>query len=399
MGLSRALLMRTEQKIKILGASARYDVCASCWVDPIPRPDAPAPRSVRPESFITRAVVPGKSRCVRLFKVLQTNSCRHNCLYCVNRRDLDRPRTSFRPDELADLFMSLVHARKVDGLFLSSGILDSPQAAQASMIETARLLRLRHRYRGYLHLKILPGADPAQISQVLRLADRTSVNLEAPTRDRLRRIAPDKNLTDDIVKPLVDIHRLSQGRDLLPAGITTQFVVGPARESDHEILAATSWLYHNVSLRRAYYSAFSPVPGTPLESVQATPELREHRLYQADWLLRFYGFDLAELPFDSVGALPEKLDPKHAWALAHLDSFPLEVNSAPKEMLLRTPGVGPVSAQRILAARKTHRFSRLAELSKLGVATSRARDFLTLAGRFFPTPPAPSLRQLDLFSP
>ncbi len=392
--------MKTEQKIKILGKSARYDVCGSCWMDPVPRLDKPHRRDVRPEDFIYRAVVPGAKRCVRLFKVLQTNFCRHNCLYCMNRRDMDRQRSSFAPDELARLFMQLVRARKVDGMFLSSGISGSAEAAQSRMIETARILRNRYQYRGYLHLKVLPGATVEQVKEVVKLADRTSVNLEAPNRKRLKRIAPDKNLTDDIVKPLVNIHRFSQGENVIPGGITTQFVVGPAGESDKEILASTWWLYRNVDLRRAYYSAFSPVPDTPLEDVPATSELREHRLYQADWLLRFYGFDFEELPFGRAGSLPEELDPKHAWALRHIDYFPVEVNEAPKEMLLRTPGVGPVSVERIVRLRRTRRFTRLKELSKLGVAITRARDFVLLAGRFYPTPaPADdSADQLELFA-
>ena len=392
--------MKTEQKIKILGKSARYDVCGSCWMDPIPRLEEPQRRDVGPEAFIYRAVVPGEKRCVRLFKVLQTNVCRHNCLYCMNRRDMDHQRSSFAPDELARTFMQLVRARKVDGMFLSSGISDSAEVAQSRMIETASILRNRYQYRGYLHLKVLPGATVEQVKEVVKLADRTSVNLEAPNRKRLKLIAPDKNLTDDIVKPLVDIHRLSQGENVIPAGITTQFVVGPAGESDKEILASTWWLYRNVDLRRAYYSAFSPVPDTPLEGLPATSELREHRLYQADWLLRFYGFDFEELPFGRVGSLPEELDPKHAWALRHIDYFPVEVNEAPKEMLLRTPGIGPVSVERIVRLRRARRFTRLKELSKLGVATKRARDFVLLSGRFYPTP-APagdSADQLELFA-
>ena len=386
--------MDTESKIKILGKSARYDVCGSCWTDPVPRPERPARPAARPEDFIYRAASSGRS-CVRLFKVLQTNVCQNNCLYCANRRDIDRPRTAFSPEELAGLFMQLVRRRKVDGLFLSSGICGSAQASQTRMIETVDILRNRYGYRGYVHLKVLPGASRAQMEEVLKLADRTSVNLEAPNRARLARLAPEKDLTGDLVRLLVELDQLSRGSGHIPAGITTQLVVGAAGESDREILESCWWLYRHAALRRAYYSGFSPVTDTPLENLPATPVVREHRLYQADWLLRFYGFDLAEIPFETEGSLPEKLDPKHAWAVKHIDRFPLEVNEATRAVLLRVPGIGPVSADRILRARRLGRIGRLSELAKLGVAVKRARDFVLLAGRFDPTPAGS--RQLDLF--
>ena len=372
--------MDAERKLALLGQAAKFDACSvSC-----------APGAVRGRRLkvpipggICRVVLPD-GRVKRLFKVLQSNFCTGNCLYCANRASRDIRRAAMTPDELARAFLALHRARQVEGLFLSSGIHGSPDRAMERMIATAELLRFRHGYEGYIHLKVLPGASAAAVERAVRLADRTSVNLEAPTTEHLSRIAPEKDLREGVIRPMQLVARFRREHPVLPAGLTTQFVVGAAGETDRQLVETVAWLYRRVSLTRAYYSAFVPVGGTPLEGSSPTPLRREHRLYQADWLLRFYGFSPGELVFDERGNLPTQVDPKLAWALAHPEFFPVEVNTADRAALLRVPGIGPRSVRRILRERRRARITRLEVLRRMGVVVKRARDYLTLAGRFRP---------------
>ncbi|MEW6324746.1 MAG: putative DNA modification/repair radical SAM protein [Nitrospirota bacterium] len=340
-------------------------------------------------------------RSVKLLKVLQTNICEFDCFYCEHRASRDVPRTYVSPDELAKTFMMLHQRRLVDGLFLSSGITKKVDTMQERMVQTAELLRTKHRFKGYIHLKIMPGASLSAVERTMQLADRVSLNLEAPTPAHLAKLSSKKNFLDAILTRMVWVKRVQERQPgLIRAGQITQFVVGAAGESDQDVLTTTSRLYEQVRLRRAYFSAFSPVPETPLDSLPPAPLLRQHRLYQADWLLRFYGFSLTELVFDERGHLPQAADPKMAWALRHPEYFPLDLRRASPEQLLRVPGIGPISARRIVDLRRDAVITDLRQLSRLGVAAKRAAPFLLLGGRAL-APPVPSgfpPAQLDLWS-
>ena len=331
-------------------------------------------------------------RCVTLLKVLMTNCCVYDCAYCVNRRSNDTPRASFTPEELADLTINFYRRNYIEGLFLSSGVFRSPDYTTELMIRALRLLRERHRFNGYIHAKAIPGTSPELVEQLGLLADRLSVNIELPSEAGLRTLAPDKT-KGAILAPMRQIQaRNQQSREELvkyrhapkfaPAGQSTQLIVGATADSDFHILRLTQGLYDRYRLKRVFYSAYVPVVEhalLPARDVKP-PLLREHRLYQADWLLRFYGFRAEELLDERSPDFNPLVDPKCSWALAHLDFFPVEVNTADYEALLRIPGVGVTSARRILSARRTGRL-RIEQLRKLGVVMKRAQYFLTASGR------------------
>ena len=363
--------MDLSQKIDLLGESAKYDVCRGCGTESNRRRDE---RGL----WIYPAVRPDGRR-ISLLKVLQSNICEKNCAYCVNRAGRDIPRTSFTPEELARSFDNLARRGLAEGLFLSSGVCGSVHHATDRMLATVDLVRNRYHFRGYIHLKILPGADDASIEASVRMAQRVSVNLEAPSSRRLRALAQGKDYARDLLAPLAradEIRRRINPR----VSLTTQFVVGAADEPDQELLSAASWLYRQLRLARSYYSAFQPITNTPLENHPATPAWREHRLYQADFLLRDYGFGLQEMVFDATGNLPREADPKMVWARRHPERFPLEVNTASREDLLRIPGIGPVSADRILARRRQ---GTLRDLKHLGIPGQPppGAPFILLGGR------------------
>lgn len=373
-----------EGKIQLLGDAARDDACASAWSEAARPPRSRPPSRSALRSAVYTSLRPGGGA-IRLFKILLDNRCRMDCRYCGLRASADTPECRLEPEELARAFIDLQRRRIVEGLFLSSAIPDHPERVQEKMIAAVAIIRKRYGFRGYVHLKILPGVSEGAVAEACRLADRVSVNLEAPNQERLSRIAPHKDLKEGMIRRLLWARRCAESRREVPAGLTTQFVVGAAGESDREILTASDWLYRNLSLRRAYYSALRPVRGTPLAGVSAPPPGREHRLYQSDWLLRFYGFAFSELPFEAAtGNLRLDLDPKLAWASAHPDRFPVEINRAAREELLRVPGLGPVSAERILARRRQGKIASLDALKALRVPAHRARNYLTLDGRFFP---------------
>jgi len=363
-----------EQKIETLGDSARYDLCNACGAATRSRDDL--------GRWIYPAALPDGQR-VRVLKVLLTNVCEKNCYYCGVRASRDVPRASFSPDELARAFDRMQRADLVDGLFLSSGVCVSADRTMERMIACVELIRNRYQYQGYVHLKLLPGASEAHIERALQLAHRVSVNLEAPNAERLAAIAPRKAYFEELARPMRTAKRLieASGGRLAPAGQTTQFVVGAAGEPDREILSTTAQLYRQVGLRRAYFSAFQPVPGTPFDGREATPLWREHRLYQADWLLRFYGFGFEDLVFDDQGNLPRQADPKLLFARSHPELFPVEVNRASRQELLRVPGLGPRSVGRILRWRQQATLRELTDLSKAGAVAQRAAPFVLLAGR------------------
>ncbi|MHB1293624.1 MAG: radical SAM protein [Anaerolineae bacterium] len=363
--------MDALQKIDLLGRAAQYDICRGCGQDDQRRRDELG-------HWIYPAIRPDGKR-INMLKVLQSNVCERDCAYCANRSQRDIRRVTFTPDELARIFDQMVQRGLVQGLFLSSGVCGSTAHATGRMLATVELVRKRYLFHGYIHLKILPGEDDASIGASLKLANRVSVNLEAPNRERIGAISRTKGFELELLRPLQRAHYL-RVEDGQPVSLTTQFVVGAAGESDQELLITASQLYEGISLSRAYYSAFQPIPDTPLEGHPATPAWREHRLYQADFLLRQYGFGLQELVF-SEGNLPHEADPKLMWALHHPEQFPIEVNTAPEPALLRIPGIGPASAKRLLTWRRQGRITELRQIHQAGAVAERAAPFLLLNGR------------------
>jgi predicted DNA-binding helix-hairpin-helix protein len=339
---------------------------------------------------ITQAVMPGGKR-ITLLKTLLTSACERNCFYCPFRSGQNYRRATFTPDEMASTFMTMYRAGMVEGLFLSSGIIKGGVSTQDRLIDTAEILRKKHNYNGYLHLKIMPGAEKDQVRRSMQMASRVSVNLEGPNTKRLALLAPKKIFFEELLEPLKWVEDIR--RSELPRGMwnenhdqrwpssTTQFVVGAVGESDLELLSTTAYLYENAGLSRTYYMAFRPVPGTPLEDHPPEDPWRRHRLYQASFLLRDYGFDMEELPFDPKGDLSLTLDPKQNWALDNLSQSPVEVNQADWELLIRVPGIGPKGARSILQARRNTTFRQLVDLKRIGVNPGRPAPFVLLDGK------------------
>ncbi|MFA4029943.1 MAG: hypothetical protein GDYSWBUE_001279 [Candidatus Fervidibacterota bacterium] len=376
--------MDIQERLKLLSLEACVEVA-----DPIEETQLLTPSGVATTQrligrlvksiYVAKAPSRRGTRKVRLLKTLLTNACRNDCRYCATSCLVDRRVISLTPHELATAFMEMYRRGLVSGLFLSSGVHGSADATMEKLIDTAIILRRKLGYRGYLHLKVMPGASEEAIKQAAKFADRLSCNLEAPNASRLKAIAPSKDFEGEIWKTLTLIGDCAG--ETLKCGYTTQLVVGAAGESDREILSTTWLLYRQHGLHRAYYSGFMPIPGTPMENHPPTSQQRQLRLYQADWLLRFYGFELDELVFDDAGNLPLDVDPKMAWATSHMDAFPVEVNEAPKELLLRVPGIGVTAAERIIKARRERKLTSVEQLMALGVAIERCAPFILLDGK------------------
>jgi predicted DNA-binding helix-hairpin-helix protein len=328
---------------------------------------------------IHHAVMPGGRR-IALLKTLLTSACERDCNYCAFRQGRDFRRATFSPDELARLFMQLYQKGLAEGIFLSSGVAGGGPHTEDRLIATAELLRRRYGFQGYIHLKIMPGAERDQIAAAMRLANRVSVNLEAPNTRWLQLLAPHKVFTEELLQRLRWIEELRRELPGHQPSSTTQFVVGAAGESDLELLTTTEFLHRQVGLARAYCVAVTPIPGTPLENHPPASPLREHRLYQSSFLLRDYGFTVEELPFDAGGNLPLEHDPKWVWASRELLHAPVEINTADRLTLLRVPGIGPKGAARLLQARRHGRLRELTDLRKLGIAADRAAPFILLDG-------------------
>ena len=382
--------MELSQKLEILADAAKYDAaCTSSGLDRAGRPGTIGSTTLAGCCHSFSA----DGRCISLLKVLMTNVCAYDCQYCVNRRSNDLPRAAFTPRELCELTMGFYRRNYIEGLFLSSAVLVSPDYTTERMIEALRLLREEYRFGGYIHAKAIPGADPRLTYRLGLLADRMSVNIELPSAGSLALLAPDKK-KENILTPMGQIRDgislASRERKLCrhaprfaPAGQSTQMIVGATPESDRQILTLTQGLYDKYHLKRVFYSAYMPVSNSPLLPAPQNfqpPLLREHRLYQADWLLRFYHFRAEELLDEEAPNLDPRLDPKCTWALRHLEFFPVEVNRADYEALLRVPGVGVRSARRILAARRVGPLT-FEGLKRLGVVLKRAQYFLTCSGR------------------
>ncbi len=319
-----------------------------------------------------------------VLKTMVTTACERNCFYCPFRAGRGKTRrVSIRPDELAGAFDQLQRARQVEGLFLSSGIIKGGVTAQDKVIDTVEIIRRKYHYPGYVHLKIMPGAEYDQVKRAVELADRVSINLEGATADRLTALAPKKDFEGELLQRLRWAHEIRQS---LPPGkhtsIVTQFVVGAVGDTDLELLALSDRLYRQLRLSRVYYSAFSPVIQTPFENLPAVVPQREHRLYQASFLLRDYGWDVEDLNFTQTGNLDLDVDPKRAWADVHLRHTPIEIMTATREQLLRIPGIGPVGADAIIKARARGRLNDLSHLRKIGIrAPDQAAPYVLLDGK------------------
>ena len=411
--------MSTRQKLEILADAAKYD--ASCASSGTAKRDSRGGKGIGSTEGmgICHAYAPD-GRCISLLKILLTNSCIFDCHYCINRRSSDVRRARFTAREVVDLTLNFYRRNYIEGLFLSSGIIRSSDYTMEQLVEVARSLREDHDFRGYIHLKTIPDADPDLLRQAGLHADRLSINVELPTEGGLRRLAPEKDgariegamrhLRSEMEDKGEARRKYRHAPRFAPAGQSTQMIVGADAADDRAIIARASSLYDRHRLRRVYYSAFSPIPSpSAVLPLKRPPLLREHRLYQSDWMMRFYGYEAGEIAAatdPATGCLPLDIDPKLAWALNHRAAFPVDVNRAPREALLRVPGLGVKAVDRILASRR-HRRLRLEDVARLTVSITKLRPFLVAADwrpmtltdsadlRARLAPPA---KQLDLFA-
>jgi len=335
---------------------------------------------------VTKAIMPG-GKTITLLKTLLTSACERNCYYCPFRAGRDYRRVTFKPEEMASAFMQMYRAGMVEGLFLSSGIIRGGVTTQDKLIDTTEILRRKLGFKGYVHLKIMPGSERDQVMRSMQLANRVSVNLEGPNTKRLGQLAPKKVFFEELLQPLRWVEEIRRNQPAYRgwngrwASSTTQFVVGAVGESDLELLNTTEYLYRHARLSRAYYMAFRPVKDTPLENHPPENPWRRHRLYQASFLLRDYGFDLEEMPFLQDGNLPLVIDPKQAWARENLGEDPVEVNLADREALLRVPGIGQKGVKAILGARRWAKLRELKDLRAIGVSPYRSAPYVLLDGK------------------
>lgn len=376
-------------KLSILAEGAKYD--AACTSSGSRRSGGGAMGSTMPSGCCHSFSADG--RCITLLKVLLSNICVYDCQYCVNRRSNDLPRTSFKPRELAELTIQFYRRNYIEGLFLSSAVSANPDHTMEQMIQTVTILREEFLFSGYIHAKAIPGASPLLIQKLGELVDRFSVNIELPSEKSLSLLAPDKE-KQTILTPMSQIRSAIQASkeerkkfhhapSFAPAGQSTQIIVGATNESDYQIIRLTSSLYRKYQLKRVFFSAYLPVSTSsllPAPQDFKPPLLREHRLYQADWLLRFYHFEAEEILSEEHPTLNPLIDPKCNWALHHMDQFPVDVNQADYRALLRVPGIGVLGARRIVAARRWRSLD-FTSLKKLGIVLKRAQYFITCSGK------------------
>jgi putative DNA modification/repair radical SAM protein len=377
----------TREKLAILADAAKYD--ASCASSGTAKRDSKDGKGIGSTEGmgICHAYAPD-GRCISLLKILLTNSCIFDCHYCINRKSSNVRRARFTPEEVVELTLSFYRRNYIEGLFLSSGIIASSNYTMEQIVEVARALREDHEFRGYIHLKTIPDADPELVRQAGLYADRISINVELPTVGGLKRLAPEKDgvriegamadMKGAIEEGADSKKRFKSAPSFAPAGQSTQMIVGADAATDRDIVVRASTLYDRFRLRRVYYSAFSPIPdASDVLPLNRPPLMREHRLYQSDWLMRFYGFTPADVSeaADASGMLPLDIDPKLAWALKHRGNFPVDVNRAPRESLLRVPGLGVKAVDKLIASRRWRRLS-LADVGRLTVSVAKVRPFL-----------------------
>ena len=382
--------MELLQKLKILSDGAKYDV--ACTSSGSERKKIPVGFGSAVAGGICHSFA-SDGRCISLLKILMSNCCIYDCAYCVNRVSNDVPRTTFSPEEVIDLTINFYRRNYIEGLFLSSAVVKNPDHTMEMIIRAIKSLRLEHRFNGYIHIKAIPGANPRLIEEAGKYTDRMSVNIELPTSEGLKLLAPQKK-KEAILGPMGFISgRINENKEerrvftgaplFVPAGQSTQLIVGATPDRDLKILKLSEGLYKRYKLKRVFYSAYEPVNSHPsLPALPGPPLLREHRLYQADWLLRFYGFSADELLDEKQPDFNILLDPKCDWAIKNLQHFPVEVNRADYAMLLRVPGIGVRSAQRILSARRVGTLD-FSDLKKLGAVMKRARYFITCKGKYY----------------
>ncbi len=406
--------MDLATKLSILADAAKYDAsCASSGTDK--RNSRAGGVGSTTGAGICHSYTPD-GRCVSLLKILLTNFCTYDCLYCINRVSSDVRRARFTPEEVVNLTLDFYRRNYIEGLFLSSGIIRSPDYTMEQVVKVARTLRETHQFRGYIHLKTIPEAAPELIAEAGRWADRISINVELPTPQDLEKLAPEKNLgrirsTMGVIRERITQARAERRQNrkappFSPAGQSTQMIVGATPTADRQILEQASSLYRQHGLRRVYYSAFSPIPDASSNlPLIAPPLVREHRLYQADWLLRFYGFQVEELTTPQSPDLPLGLDPKLAWALRHPGQFPVDLHTAPRETLLRVPGLGVHNVDRLIKVRRWHRVT-MQDLARLRVPLKKVMPFVItqdhrprLVGPTSDAPLVPPIRQMEFFGP
>lgn len=375
---------RILEKLNILADAAKYDV--SCASSGTSRPAVKGGIGTATGWGICHSFTPD-GRCISLFKILLTNHCIYDCAYCTNRRSNDVKRTAFTPRELAELTIAFYQRNYIEGLFLSSGVMRNPDYTMEQMLRVVKLLREQYRFNGYIHMKAIPGASDNLIAQAGLYTDRMSVNLEIPSEENLKLLAPEKNYSEvfapmrfiqqGMLESAEDRKKFRSAPRFVPAGQSTQLIIGATPDNDHQILTLASALYRRPSFKRVYYSGYIPVNNgdSRLPTLAAPPLVRENRLYQADWLMRFYQFKASEIVDESHPDLDLDLDPKMGWALRHPEFFPVDVNSAPYEMILRVPGIGVKSAKLIVASRRYGRLSST-QLKKIGVVMKRAQYFI-----------------------
>ncbi|UYO50724.1 putative DNA modification/repair radical SAM protein [Rhodopseudomonas palustris] len=407
--------MDVQRKLAILADAAKYDAsCASSGTEKRDSQGGKGLGSTAPGMGICHSYAPD-GRCISLLKVLLTNACAYDCLYCVNRASSNVPRARFTVDEVVQLTLDFYRRNYIEGLFLSSGIIRSADYTMEQIVEVARRLREEHHFRGYIHLKTIPEADDALIARAGRYADRLSINIEMPEENSLAQLAPEKNVRairrtmgrlrlrlDEATEAKAEARKTptrAKPPRFAPAGQSTQMIVGADSATDQTILNTSANLYGSYNLKRVYYSAFSPIPDSSRAlPLQAPPLVREHRLYQADWLMRFYGFEPGEIIDPAAGMLSLEMDPKLAWALRHRERFPLDVNRASREELLRIPGFGRKAVDRIIDTRR-HSAIRSSDLAKLHIPRNKALPFIVLPDHRPPSTLLDAARLAERFRP
>ena len=379
---------RIKEKLAILADAAKYDV--SCSSSGSNRKGVKGDLGNTSAFGICHSFTED-GRCISLLKILLTNHCIYDCVYCVSRRSNDIKRAAFTVEEIVDLTINFYRRNYIEGLFLSSGVFKDPNTTMERLVRVAKKLRLEERFKGYIHLKTIPGASDELIREAGLYADRLSINLEIPTKEGLKLLAPEKDhkqmlsnvefVKNELAINTIEKQKYKHAPKFAPAGQTTQMIIGATNETDQKIIHVADYMYQKLSLKRVYYSGYVPVlQDSRLPSLQSqVPVVRENRLYQADWLMRYYGFAPNEIVDDRQPFLDLEIDPKLAWALRNSHLFPIDINQAPREMLLRIPGVGVRSVQKILMARKFQTLSYY-DLKKMGVTLSRAKYFITCSG-------------------